>query len=246
MVQRVLGLAAALALAAAPAAPAQVVVYDDTTNFTPPIQYFTNGGATLQGSNTITRLVADDISPQAGFAGQSVSSFSFVVINASGSAVTARPLARFYDSDGPGGGPGTLLAAFTFAPIAFTGVATQISFPSIPAGQFLLPAGMFWAGLTFDDAGGTTGATPAQLNNFGQGFFNPPTAGSSQDLIFVTSSAGSFNGSSPTGGTGSFGGSPVGNFGWQFTVTPVPEPRSLALGGAAAGLALLGRRRRSR
>jgi hypothetical protein len=247
MRQRAVWLAAALVLAGAPAAPAQVVVYDNTTNFTPPIPILLNGGATLQGGNTITTLVADDITPAAGSAGQSVSSFGFIVVNNNSTAVTVRPLARFYGSDGTGGGPGTLLGAFTFAPITFTAAsATQITFPAITPGQFVLPAGVFWAGLTFDDNNGTTGATAAQLNNFGEAFFNPPTVGSSQDLIFETSSAGSFASSNPAGTTGNFGGSPVANLGWQFTVTPVPEPGSLALGGAAAGLALLRRRRRSR
>src|SRR5690349_20667439 len=97
MRQRAVWLAAALVLAGAPAAPAQVVVYDNTTNFTPPIPILLNGGATLQGGNTITTLVADDITPAAGSAGQSVSSFGFIVVNNNSTAVTVRPLARFYD-----------------------------------------------------------------------------------------------------------------------------------------------------
>jgi hypothetical protein len=67
------------------------------------------------------------------------------------------------------------------------------------------------------------------LNNLGVGIFDPPTVGSSQDVFFQTSAAGSFAGNDPAGGFFFFGGSPVANFGWQFSGTVVPEPSSLAL-----------------
>jgi hypothetical protein len=37
----------------------------------------------------------------------------------------------------------------------------------------VLPSGTFWAGITFDDNNGTTGATLVQLDNLGKGVFRP-------------------------------------------------------------------------
>jgi len=66
----------------------------------------------------------------------------------------------------------------------------------------------------------------AELNNLGQGLYNPPSIGSSQDVFFQsTGSADTTTGSNPAGGLFNFtGGTPVANFGWSFTVaTPAPE-----------------------
>src|SRR5262249_56332540 len=53
--------------------------------------FFPNGGAALVGANTITRLVADDLTPRPGFAGLAISTIYFSVVNANGAAVSARP-----------------------------------------------------------------------------------------------------------------------------------------------------------
>jgi len=86
-----------------------------------------------------------------------------------------------------------------------------------------MPGGTFWAGMTFDDNFGATGATLTQLDNLGMALFNSPTAGSSADAFFATTSAGSFTASNPAGGISHFGGSPPANFGFGFSVDVVPE-----------------------
>src|SRR5205823_2885938 len=99
--------------------------------------------------------------------------------NLNGAAVTARPRVQFFAADGGGNAPGTLLLSLAFPPTTFGpgSVSLLTSVPLTP-GQFVLPS-VFWAGVVFDDNSGSTGATLAELNNFGQGTFNPPTAGSS-------------------------------------------------------------------
>jgi len=235
MAKRTVGLALIAALLAAGGARAQVVVYSNLGTFAGNAS--ANGGAISQSGNTITIMEADDITPVAGFAGSSVTSFSFTVANTNATAVTARAHARFWNNSGPGGGPGTLL--YTFDTPAQTYAANSVSpqpVVGVPAGSFVLPSGTFWAGLSFDDNNGTTGATVAQLNNLGQGIFNPPTVGSSLDRLFDTSSAGTFNFNNPSGSilAAPFGGNPAANLGWQFTVQAVPEPTTLALCGFAA------------
>jgi hypothetical protein len=205
------------------AASAQAtVIYSDVTTFTG--FGYADGGATVIAGDDTTTMVADDITVAPGFAGAAVTGFSFTVANFNGTGVSARPLVRFYDDDGAGGTPGTLLAAFNFNPLAFAAgsVATFTFNPG--SNLFIVPAsGTFWAGITFDDNNGGTGATAVQLNNLGQGIFSPPTIGSSQDSFFQTTSAGSFASSNPAGSFASFSGSPVADFGWSFT-SPVPEP----------------------
>jgi hypothetical protein len=252
MLHRMSVLAVPLVVLWAPAAYGQVIVYDSTTaTFKGGSR---NGGATLQGSNTITVVEADDITPIAAAAGQSVTSFTFRVYNTdTTSAISARPRVRFWDSNGTGGGPGTLLAAFDFGAVTFNANTIRtLAVNSLTPGQLVLPAGTFWAGLTFDNNNGATGATAAQLNSLAQPIYDPPAVGSSQDRVFDTTSAGSFAVSNPpvtifNSPFVGLPGSPAANFAWQFQVAAVPEPGSLALCAAAAGLALVRRaRRRSR
>jgi len=234
-------------VAAAARSPGQVIVYDNTTNSVP--SAFQNGGATTQaGNNTITRYVADDITPLTGFAGQSVTQFRLSVANLNTVGVTARPRIRFFLPDGTGQAPGTGIATLNFPPATFgaSSISLIVSGPLSP-GQFVIPAsGFFWAGVVFDDNAGTTGATQAQLNNLGQGIFNPPTVGSSVDIFFVSTAAG-VPGDFPAGTLQNFSGTPVANFGWQFQVAAVPEPGPLVLllGPTAMGLLAYARRVRT-
>ena len=208
--------------------------YSNVTTFTG--FGYINGGAT----STITNLVADDLltlSPST-----AIESFSFTVANFDPTAFTARPRIRFYDDNA--GTPGNALVGYSFAPISFGSGSVTIFTASITPGQLVIPAsGKLWAGITFDNASGST-ATTANLNNLGQGLFNPPTQGSSTDLDFVTSSPGSWLSNNPTGSTRTspFNNSPAANYGWAFTA--VPESASFAV----IGLGLLGlvtRRRKS-
>jgi hypothetical protein len=221
-------------------------LYSDTTNFSS--AGYHGGGATLVGGDTITAMVADDITAGAGLGGHSVDQMTFSVANFNSVAVSARAIVQIYAGDGANGGPGTLITALAFNPITFTaGVVQTFTFtsPSI----FTMPTGLFWAGISFDDNNGATLATVAQLNNLGQGLFDPPTVGSSQDAFFQSTDGSTTAANNPGGSFFFFGGSPVANFGWSFSTSQaVPEPSTLALS-AVGGLVLIGvrltRRRRS-
>jgi hypothetical protein len=184
----------------------------------------THGGATLQGTNTITRLLAEDITPTGANAGYDVVQFRFTVVNFNTAAVTFRPRVRFWWADGAGGAPGTyysvpVAVGYTFNPVMMNGLSASVFTANIPAGQFAMPGVTFWAGLTFDNNNGTTGASAAQLNNLGQALFNPPTIGTSADRFFITLAAGEFFGTNnPVGSLNNLGGNPPANFGWEFTV----------------------------
>jgi hypothetical protein len=222
------------------AARAQVILYSDITNFTG--FGVTHGLAANVGGDNITSMLADDITTAPGSAGLGVTQFVFSVLNINTSATLARPLVRFYAADGASGGPGTFLVGINFNPISFTAGAVSLFQATSSTPLFNVPAnGQFWAGLTFDDNNGTTGATLAALNNLGEGIFNPPTVGSSADLIFASTSAGSFAGSNPAGSlvTSPFGGAPVANFAWRFV--SIPEPSPLVLGGCMLMCAVCGR-----
>src|SRR5262249_21335171 len=177
-----------------------------------------------QSGNTITNFVADDIQPLAGFAGRSVTNFSLSVANLNTTAVTARPRVRIFLPDGPNLGPGTAIATLNFPQATFTGSSISLIVSGkLGPTQFVIPSSsFFWAGVAFDDFGGTTGATLAQMNNLGQGVFNPPTVGISDDVYFITTDPG-VPGNSPPGSQRNFGGTPVANFGWQVQVAPVRD-----------------------
>lgn len=207
-------------------------VYSNVDNFTG--NAYANGGAANQAGNTITTLVADDIL----MAGpSSITSFTFSVANFNTVAVSARARVRFYAADGAGGTPGTVITGFSFNPISFAASSVNTFTGNVAA--FVLPAA-FWAGITFDNNTGGTGATAAQLNNLGQGIFDPPVVGSSGNIAFQTTGAGSFLANNPAGSTFNFTGlgAPIANFGWEF----IPTPGAAALFGIA-GVAAARRRR---
>ncbi|NUQ51250.1 MAG: hypothetical protein HUU19_00980 [Phycisphaerales bacterium] len=212
--------------------------YDNTVNFLG--QAFANGGAQNQSGNTITRLVADDLGGiHPFFVGKSVTSITFSVANLNATAVSVRARIRFWFADGAGGGPGTYMNSigYTFNPFTFSSGVTNLT-GNLGAG-FVLPATKIWAGITFDDNTGTTGATLAQMNNMGVGLFNPPTVGTSADMMFQTTAAGSFfTTNNPAGSLFNFGGAPVANAGWKL----IPTPGAAALLGLA-GIAASRRRR---
>ena len=184
---------------------------------------FSNGGATLTAGNTITRMVADDIT-LAGTPPYAVDGFTFSVANLNATIVSARPRVRFYYADGTGGAPGTYITGYSFNAISFAATtvglytATGLTFPSVTSSNI-------WAAITFDNNTGATGATLAQLNNLGQGLYTPPDIGTSTDELFRTTAAGSFLVNNPAGTitASPFAGAPVANFGWEITpVAPVP------------------------
>lgn len=208
------------------------VDYSNVTSFLG--QGFANGGTANQAGNLITKIVADNLTPTGAGAGSAVTQIKFSVANFNAVTVSVRARARFWNADGAGGLPGTYYSnpaavGFSFNALAFAPGVTVVT-GTIGAGAFNMPGATFWAGLCFDNNTGATGATLAQMDNMGQGLFNPPTAGSSTDQIFVTTAAGSFFPTpNPAGSTVNFSGNPIANLGWEFTTAAVPnatEPTS--------------------
>lgn len=225
---------AIVALALAPAG-ADTIAYSNLDNYTG--SGYANDGAANVGGDTITTLVADDITLD-GPAGQTITGFSWTMGSFATAAVTAGAQLRFYDLDPGTGAPTTLLATIAFGPVTLDPNSFGIYSVTLDAAsQFVIPGTTFWAGIAFDDGNGTTGATAADLNNLAQGIFDPPTVGSSQDVFFQTDVAGSYLTDNPSGSFLYFGGNPVASFGWEFT-TAVPEPSSAAMAGLALALAL--------
>jgi hypothetical protein len=187
-------------------------------------QAYAPASAANQAGNLITRLTADDLTPNPIYGGLDVVSFSFVLVNLNSTAVSFRPRARFWFADGAGGNPGTYYnvpaaVGFSFAAVNMAANTATVFTGNVAAGVFTMPGVTFWAGMTFDNNTGATGATAAQLNNIGMGIFDPPTNGSSTDKMFVTAAAGSFFApNNPAGASFNFGGNPIANAGWAFNV----------------------------
>jgi hypothetical protein len=102
------------------------------------------------------------------------------------------------------------------------------SFP-IPASEKL------WVGLGFDNANGTTGADEFQMRNLGYNLYDPPTVGSSGDVMAITP-FGSFLGfdNPPVTMLPGNNGPPILNAAYRFEVSPVPEPAGVLAVGLAA------------
>ncbi len=224
-------------LAAAPARTTAVIsAYSNFTNETG--WAYLSGGATLVGANTITRMVEDDIVPLPAYAGLDVTQFRFTVINFNGVDVTCRLHFRFYAADGPGGLPGTVLWAFDGPGRTFAASTEYLFTKLLSAGQFQMPGSPFWAGLSFDDINGTSGATADQLNLMGQVAFGPPTVGSTSDFAFQSDNAGSFDSGFPAGSTFNSIGcvcppapAPVpASFGWEFDVDGATPTHAVSWG----------------
>jgi hypothetical protein len=234
-------LAAAAALATATPAAAQTVAYDNTGTF----QGFNviSNAAQTQGSNTITAVLADDITFVPGSAGQTVTAVTVAAASHNGTAVTVRPFLRFWNADGTGGGPGTYFSPggtpldIDLGPttLAASGTPNLLRI-ELGANSFPIPAAeKLWVGIGFDDANGTTGATFNQMHNLGYNLYDPPAVGSSADIMFVTGGFGSWLGfNNPPGSMFDLGDNIVANAGYKFEVSPVPEPTGVLAVGLAA------------
>jgi hypothetical protein len=244
-------LAAAAALAAATPAAAQTAAYENITD--PTSWTLPTNAATTQGTNTITSLLVDDITFAPGSAGRTVTVLTVAAANQNGSTVTARPFLRFWNADGVGGGPGTYFSPagtpldVTFGPTQLSPLGPNYLGVTLGAESFQIPASeKLWVGIGFDDANGTTGATPAQMRNLGFSLFDPPTVGSSADAMLLTNTPGSFLGvNDPAVVRLNFNGDPVLNAGFRFGVSPVPEPAGVLAVGLAATAGYAARRRKS-
>ena len=202
-----------------------LAIYSNVTNFGG--QAFANAGSTA----SITRLVADNITFTTYPGASNVTTIRFSVANLNATTQSVRARVRFYDSTGASlgaglpNGPGAYQTGFTFNAFSFgAGVTNLIG--NLGTG-FAVPANAtttWWAAITFDNVGTTTGATNAELNNFGTGLFNPVDVGSSTDIMFQTTAAGSFVSNNPAGAGVTFMAPTVANNGWEFVVTSLGTP----------------------
>ena len=193
----------------------------------------------------VTKTVANILELSPGWASQAVTGFEFTVANFDTISLTARPIVSFYQNNGTGGLPGTLLAGFVFNPVTIPSGSGEILTYSTTSGLFSIPTNDdVWAAVTYDNNGGATGATVAQLNDLGHLIFAPPTIGSTTGNFFLSNAAHNGFVSNPAGALYNFGGSPPGDFGWELLATTVPEPGSVALLSAFAitGLGAFGKR----
>jgi hypothetical protein len=230
-------------------APSPDVHYDNGQNFEGFIGFNQGAGPDpANAANTITKMLIDDIDPSQADAGAGaivgdggvVDEFQFGFGNANAAPITVRPRVRFYQNNG--GVPGTLITGFTFNPITVNANSANGFFTTLPAGsQFTIPNGKFWAGITFDNNGGTTGATVADMSNVGGLLFDPPAVGFSDDIDFQTSSQGAFLVNNPPGAVrvSPYAPDAIASYLWEFSgpLANTPEPAAIGLlAGAAFGL----------
>jgi len=216
-------------------------LYSDDTTFS---GYAIYAGA--NGTTKYTGLLADDINTIA-TSSFTLGQFSWSIANGATVSQTISPYIRFYDTTGPGGGPGNLLGGLNFNGISVASGNVAGFYYNASASAITLPTS-FWAAEFFS----TTGSA-ANAAKIGEGTFNPVDVGSSSDEDFTSASSASYGSSSssfvsadPAGTVNAspFGGTPVANFEWEFNAAaPVPEPAALALLAPAALLGLSRRRR---
>jgi hypothetical protein len=228
-----------LLLAASLPAHADTTYYENTSGY----QFgVANGGAT--SPNGPTTIEVDDI--QVGPAvGLPVNTITYSVYNGNNTALTVTPTLYVFDDDAGGpfapgvyGYPGTLVYSVTLAPVTVDADTASLSTYSPGGDLFLIPDTVFYAGLTFSGSG----LTLDELNNFGLGFYGPPTVGSSDSYQEYTSapySGGSFP--QPPLFTDNYPDYqyPVGfAFAEDTQIAATPEPSSLSLLGL--GVAVIG------
>lgn len=198
------------------------------SNVTTGLGFFYPGGSSAAG---VTNVVADEVSfvTQPGVG--RVNLVRCTVNNNNGSDVTARVLIRFWNADGVGGNLTTYYApestpvGYDVGPLTFTGLNGVIL--DVPV-DFPVAGGTtvsLFVGIAFDNNGGTTGATDAELNSLGPLLYDPPDVGSSDNSFWKSTApaAGAYLGvDTPPGGYLWFGGSPVANFGWELVVQNLP------------------------
>lgn len=207
------------------ATPTQISAADPTAFYsnvtTSSNQGYTAAGTTLVGTSLVTTMLCDDLRFSTTQATAHITGVRFSMVNLDPNTVSSRPSIAFFQNDGAGGGPGTAAGGVTFASVTLptnTGtllasgpLSNAITVPIVTSDPVV------WACQYFDNDSGTTGATQAQMDHLGLIFFDPPDLGSSQNLFFGSTGAGSA-GSNPAGNTFNFGAppNPVANAGWEL------------------------------
>lgn len=156
---------------------------------------YANGGATNVAGNTITRLIADDVTPIASMIGADVREIKFTVANLNASSVSARAHIRFWND--AAGAPGTYYDVpvdVGFEADLFLPTGLNFLTIAVDPSSFTLPAGPLWCGISYDDKDGTFTTSAAQLNNLAQAISGIASVGSTADAAFVTTNAGAFFG----------------------------------------------------
>ncbi len=205
--------------------PEQIAVVDPTAFYSNVTTSSNSGvpaaGTTMVGGSLVTTMVCDDLRFSTTQATARITGVRFSVVNFDANTVSARPSIAFFQNDGAGGGPGTAAGGVTFPAVALpTSSAIIVASDSLSSAinvPVVTSSPVVWACQYFDNNSGATGATPAQMNNLGVAFFNPPDLGTSQDLFFGSFGAGS-TASNPAGSLSNFGGppNPVSNIGWEL------------------------------
>lgn len=183
---------------------------------------------------TISRLIADDITPSGLVVGSPVTNVTFSVFNGSANTVSVRPRIRFWLDSGSNS-PGTFIIGFSFNPITFTANTVTLVNTDLTGLGFNYPSGKFWAGVQYDNAGAT--ASAADVDLFGVGLFDPPTVGSSADVLFQSTAAANLNlVNNPAGTVSDLAGALASNAGWSFASVPEPTTWALIFASVTAGL----------
>jgi len=157
---------------------------------------FANAGATNIAGNTVTRVLADDITPVAALIGGDVRELRFTTVNIGLTQVSTRINFRFWFDNGAGlpGNYYDVPADVSFSDELSVPVGLNFMSIGIPAGVFTLPAGPIWCGISYDDHDGTLGSTAAQLDKLGQAVSGTAAIGTTNDGSFLTTGAGEFSG----------------------------------------------------
>lgn len=213
-------------------ARADTVIYQDTTNPT-------GTGTVFQGATNPavgTNIDLNQLTMAPGSAGLSITSLSFLAFNDNSTSVQARPVMYVWADNGAGQ-PGTLLGTFDLADTTL-GAFAQTSVTYNVGGGLIVPSnGVIWAGLAFDNDGGASSITNAQLNALGGLNYSPATIGTAPTVGYFLGPGGATSNPSTTPNDIL---TPI--FGWTVTASPVtaatPEPSSiLMLGTGLLGLA---------
>jgi hypothetical protein len=198
----------------------------------------TGPSADIGGGVFGTRMLADDIQ-LFGSGTVVLQLLSFAFQNDNAVAVTPRLRLRFFDSTGPGGGPGSLVTGGVIVSGVTLNPGVTVGSVNLSSLNLFVP-NQFWLGVFFDNNGTTV--TSTELDNLGLATYNPPSMGSSADTAWLSSGSGTFFGPNPAGVQFNFGGSPVANFGIAIDAM-VPEPSTMLLLAGGLVVMLAGKRR---